>query len=170
MAVIIGVSGTLPLLSLLILYFTGPGLGYMGQNLLIVVVAFVFQIPLSLVLGYLMGIKRMRYLERSSELVKKGIHKDLVVAGPFKGGQKDSYITCCVDLVDDDGSVERVWVIPTDDTRDYISKLPDMPETPLLASGSSRKARAYVDADTGKAVAVESGDAILWISPPSKLL
>ncbi len=172
------VSGFLPLATLLFLYFTGPGLAYMEKNLTTIVVIFVLQVPLCVMAGYLLGVKRMKYLKRSTYLVGRGVRSPVQSTGLFRVSGQGNYILCCVDIFDDaTGEMERFMIIPTKDTESAIKSLPELgkgdfdPSESRTESGIETKSlQAFVDSDTGKAVAVEQDGVVFFVSPPVALL
>jgi len=169
MAVIIALSGTLPLITLVILYVTGPGFGYLESKMNVVILAFLLQIPLAVALGYLMGVKRMRYLERASALVAAGETRKIRGFGPFRGSPSDKVLTFCVDLLDESGSVERQWLIPVGAQTDYIAGLPAVPSQ-AHALESAADLEAFVDPDTGSVAAVSTGGRTFFVCPPARLI
>lgn len=73
-------SGFLPLATLIFLYLSGPGLGYLGHHLTSVVVFFVLQVPICAMGGYLLGIRRMRFFRTLQSACRGG--PDPGCAGP----------------------------------------------------------------------------------------
>lgn len=169
MAVIIALSGTLPLITLIVLYLTGPGFGYLESKMNVVIFAFVLQIPLAVALGYLMGVKRMRFLERASALVAAGKTSRVRGFGPFRGSPSEKIVTVCVDILDESGSVERQWLMPVAAQSDYIVTLPRAPEQPLTPE-SATDLEAFVDPETGRVAAVSAGGHTLFVCPPARLI
>ncbi|MBK9142036.1 MAG: hypothetical protein IPM23_06035 [Candidatus Melainabacteria bacterium] len=159
MAVIIALSGTLPLITLIILPVENK----------VVILAFILQIPLAVVLGYLMGVKRMRYLERASALVAAGQTRKMRGFGPFRGSPSETVLTFCIDLLDESGSVERQWLIPVGAQADYIVGLPALPDQ-THALESATDLEAFVDPGTGSVAAVSAGGRIFFVCPPARLL
>ena len=143
-------SGFLPVMTLILLYLTGPGLGYLGNKMTFIFVIFIFQVPLCGVLGYLLGIKRMRFLERSSYLVRLGTTKEIKAIGVFKISGQGNYMTCCADLIDEKtGALNRQWVIPSPSVEGVIKGLPELDSDEALITDQSGKDTipAYVDTE-----------------------
>jgi len=167
------ISSILPAVSFFIFYSSSAGLAYMTKHLLTVMVAFILEIPLMLGLAYFLAVKRMRFLERSTQLVKSGARSELDLAGAYKVNSSDGRKGCTIDLAVNDG-VERFPVIPSDSIQTYVNTLPELPpvvageETPAPSSGTER-VYGFVDPDTKRPVAVELGGNVLWISPPAQL-
>lgn len=172
MFVALCLSGFLPVLTLIFLYMTGPGLGYLGNKMTFVFVIFIFQVPLCGALGYLLGIKRMRFLKRSSYLVQRGNSEDVRVKGIYKIKGQGDYMTCCADLLNSESeSLERQWVIPSPAINDLIMDLPDLQDNePVLTNSTELETYAgYIDKDTGKITAIEYQGKLLFFSPPVEL-
>lgn len=169
-------SGFLPLATLLFLYLSGPGLGYLGKHLTTVVVFFVLQVPICAMGGYLLGIRRMRFLERSSQLVAAGEARDLPARGIFKITGRGDYVLSCVDIIDDTGGeavMERYMIIPTPASEAVIRSLPELDLDPQEDSDSDEPApirlSCYVDSESGKLAAVNYRGTVLFVSPPVTL-
>ena len=161
-------SGFLPLATLLFLYLSGPGLGYLGKHLTTVVVFFVLQVPICAMGGYLLGIRRMRFLERSSQLV--------AARGIFKITGRGDYVLSCVDIIDDTGGeavMERYMIIPTPASEAVIRSLPELDLDPQEDSDSDEpspiRLSCYVDSESGKLAAVNYRGTVLFVSPPVTL-
>lgn len=171
MFVALCLSGFLPIMTLVFLYLTGPGLGYLGNKMTFIFVIFILEVPLCGVLGYLLGIKRMRFLKRSSYLVRRGITKNVNSKGVYKISG-ESYVTCCVDLVNESSSeVERHWVIPSQSVEGVIKGLPELEDKePISMDGRDVDTiAAFVDTETGKVAAIKYDENVLFFSPPAEL-
>ncbi|MBI1269423.1 hypothetical protein GC174_03225 [bacterium] len=169
-------SGFLPLATLVFLYLSGPGLGYLGKHLTTVVVFFVLQVPICAMGGYLLGIRRMRFLERSSQLVAAGETRDLQARGIFKITGRGDYVLSCVDIIDDTGSeagIERYMIIPTSGSEAVIRSLPELDgnsqEDSDAVEQAPMKLSCYVDSESGKLAAVNYQGTVLFVSPPVTL-
>lgn len=171
-------SGFLPLATLVFLYLSGPGLGYLGHHLTSVVVFFVLQVPICAMGGYLLGIRRMRFLERSSQLVAAGQTQDLQARGIFKITGRGDYVLSFVDIIDDtdgEATVERYMIIPTSGSEAVIRSLPELNSDADGDSGESGESAesitlsGYVDRESGKLAAVNYKGAVLFVSPPVTL-
>lgn len=173
LAVGLVISSILPAVTFFIFYSSSAGLAYMSKHLLKVMVAFILQIPLVLALSYLLAVKRMRFLERSSQLVKSGARQELQMTGAYKVTNKDGTSNCQIELAVGEG-VERFPVIPSPAIKDYVSSLPELPvsseEEPMPISVSPPESVfGYVDPETKRPVAVELGGNVLWMCPPAKM-
>jgi hypothetical protein len=128
-----------------------------------------------LALAYLLAIKRMKFLERSSELLKRGNRQDIEVIGPFKYPTSEKGVNAyCIDLVNPQtGETERNFVISNDSNEGYLKELPTAPssDVPLIEDKTSKakRAQAVIDPETKKAVVIEHDGQTLWLSPPAKL-
>ncbi len=173
LAVALIVVGIVPVLTLLGLYVTGPGLKYLGERLLMVVVAFALEIPLVIGLAYLLSYKRCKFLERSSELVQRGVKEELPMMGLYKLSSRDGSKICCADLIAGaDNMARRFHVIPNEAMRAFVNTLPELPDplTPPTVQAPLSPVIAYVDPETKLPVALEVNDRILWISPPASII
>ena len=173
LAVAMVVVAIVPVATLIGLYLTGPGLKYLGERMLMVVVAFVLEIPLVLGLAYLLSYKRMKFLERSSELVQRGIREELPMVGLYKLYARDGAKLCCVDLIAGaDNSVQRLHVIPNAAMKSFVDDLPDAPDpsNDSVTETPMRAVIAYVDPETKLPVAIEEDGVLLWISPPASAI
>jgi heme/copper-type cytochrome/quinol oxidase subunit 4 len=174
LAVGLVISSILPAVTFFIFYSSNAGLAYLSKHLLKVMVAFILQIPLVLALSYFLAVKRMRFLERSSQLVKSGERQELQLTGAYKINNKDGTKNCQLDLALGDG-VERFPVIPSPAIQNYVNSLPDLPESteaePMpISTGPGESVYGFIDPETNLPVAVELGGNVLWICPPAKML
>jgi hypothetical protein len=167
------ISSILPAVTFFIFYSSNAGLAYLSRHLLSVMVAFIVQIPLVLGLAYLIGVKRMRFLERSSSLVNGGAKQELTLTGAYKFTSRDGTKGCRLDIAMPDG-VESFTVIPSPSIENYVNTLPDLPEPAAEGAPSitsrSENINAFIDPLTKKPVAVEVNGNVLWLSPPANLL
>lgn len=134
-------------------------------------VAFIVQIPLVLALAYILAVKRMRFLERSTSLVNGGDRQELDLTGAYKFNNRDGSKGCRLDLALPDG-VESFPVIPSQSIETYVNSLPDVPEVAAESPPpqiGAQSVSAFIDPDTKKPVAVEVGGNILWMSPPANM-
>ena len=164
-------TGFLPLTTLILLYFTDTGLNlnHLGRHLVTVFVIFVLQVPLCGVLGYLMGVKRMKFLERSTSLVNAGNWTEMDAIGLFKKSGQGNYLICCADIVNDtSGEVERYWIIPSPDIADQIKGLPELPDE-MEDPSPKLKLKGIRDPEQNEIVAFEQDGTIYFVSPPVKL-
>lgn len=169
------VSSILPAVTFFIFYSSNAGLAYLSKHLLTVMVAFILEIPLMLGLAYILSVKRMRFLERSTQLCSSGVRQELLLAGAYKIKNQGGNNACFLELVLQDGTLERFPVIPSSSIQPYINSLPEPPAVlaPVEQKPSypdAEKVHAFVDTDTKLPVAVEVAGNILWISPPAKLV
>lgn len=166
------ISSILPAVTFFIFYSSNSGIAYLSKHLLTVMVAFIVQIPLVLGLAYILAVKRMRFLERSTALVNTGAKQELNLTGAYKFTSRDGTKGCRLDLALPDG-VESFPVIPSPSIEKYVNSLPDLPEIaseePQPVSSSAERIYAFVDPETKRPVAVELGGNILWISPPANM-
>jgi hypothetical protein len=166
------ISSILPAVTFFIFYSSNSGIAYLSKHLLTVMVAFIVQIPLVLVLAYLVGMKRMRFLERSSSIVSLGDKREINLAGAYKVNNRDGSKGCLLDLSMPEG-VETFPVIPSPSIESYVNKLPDFPVPSEDASPRTEQVEsiyAFVDPETKRPVAVEVDGKILWMSPPANLI
>ncbi|MBX9667403.1 MAG: hypothetical protein K2X93_07275 [Candidatus Obscuribacterales bacterium] len=164
------VTSILPAATFFIFYSSSSGLAYITKHLLAVAVAFVLEIPLVIGLAYVLAVKRMRFLERSTSLQRSGARQELALAGAYKFTGNESKRACLLELVQDN-TIERFPVIPSKTIESWIDTLPDLPATPappLVDMQSTQSVYGFVDPETKRPVAVEIGGNVLWLSPPAK--
>ncbi len=169
------ICSTLPCITLFIMYGTKSGLLHLGSHMLIVVVSFVLGVPLMLTLAYYVSLKRMRYLERASDLVRAGKTQGIVLLGKYKLKAQSGNMVLILDLASDENSdSERYSIIPNPALQEIISACPDLSDSEpgdeeKTSAVEKSKLIAYMDPETKRPVAVEMDGKILWISPPEKL-
>lgn len=169
------ISSILPAVTFFIFYSSKAGIAYMSRHLLTVMVAFIVQIPLVLALAYILAMKRMRFLERSTALVNAGAKEEVSLAGAYKFNNRDGSKGCRLDLALPDG-IESFPIIPSQSIETYVKSLPDVPELAagdgqgLLEEVGAQSISAFIDPETKKPVAVELGGNILWMSPPANMI
>jgi len=174
-------TSVLPALTFFAFYGSPSGLAHLAKNQLLLkaMTAFILQIPLFLVMAYFLAVKRMKFLQRSSDLVKSGAKQDLLMTGAYKVSQKGGGTNCVLDLAVGDG-VERFEVIPIESIKSCVSELPELPLVPIGDEdsqtvepepivGEATTVSGFVDPDTRLPVAVELGGNVLWICPPAKM-
>lgn len=174
-------TSVLPALTFFAFYGSPSGLAHLAKNQLLLkaMTAFILQIPLFLVMAYFLAVKRMKFLQRSSDLVKSGAKQDLLMTGAYKVSQKGGGTNCVLDLAVGDG-VERFEVIPIESIKSCVSELPELPLIPTGDEdsqtvepepivGETTTVSGFVDPDTRLPVAVELGGNVLWICPPAKM-
>ncbi len=174
-------TSVLPALTFFAFYGSPSGLAHLAKNQLLLkaMTAFILQIPLFLVMAYFLAVKRMKFLQRSSDLVKSGAKQDLLMTGAYRVSQKGGGTNCVLDLAVGDG-VERFEVIPIESIKSCVSELPELPLVPAGDENSqtvepepivneTTTVSGFVDPDTRLPVAVELGGNVLWICPPAKL-
>ena len=165
------IAAFVPGLTLAGLYVTGPGIGYMKEHMLVVAVAFALNIPLLLVLAYVLAFKRMKFLERSTALVARGITKEVPLAGIYKLQGREENL-CCVDLFSgEDGSLQRHYVIPNESIKSFVDGLPEAPPESLEERriAGEHYITAYLETDSDEPVALSDGVHLLWLSPPTSV-
>lgn len=164
-------TGFLPLLTLVFLYFsdTGINLSHLGKHMVTVFVVFTLQVPLCGVLGYFMGVKRMEFLKRSTKLVKQGNWSEIDAIGLFQKSGQGNYVICCADIINDtNGEVERYWIIPSPQIEEAIKNLPELPEETEDTSPRI-KLKSIHDPEIKEIVAFEQDGTVFFVSPPAKL-
>lgn len=167
------ISSILPAVTFFIFYSSSSGIAYLSRHLLTVMVAFILQIPLVLGLAYVLAVKRMRFLERSTSLINTVSKQELTLAGAYKFTNRDGSKGCRLDLVLPDG-VESFPVIPSESIETYVNSLPDIPAAvedgakPAITNAES--VYAFIDPESKRPVAVELGGKVLWISPPANVI
>jgi hypothetical protein len=175
-------TSVLPALTFFAFYGSPAGLAHLAKNQLLLkaMTAFILQIPLFLLMAYFLAVKRMKFLQRSSELVKSGVKQDLLMTGAYKVSQKGGGTNCVLDLAVGD-AVERFEVIPIDSIKGCVSEMPELPLIPITHEGAEAPEPersgnettvtipAFIDPETKQPVAVEYGGNVLWICPPAKM-
>jgi len=174
-------TSVLPALTFFAFYGSPSGLAHLAKNQLLLkaMTAFILQIPLFLAMAYFLAVKRMKFLQRSSDLVKSGARQNLLMTGAYKVSQRGGGTNCVLDLAVGDG-VERFEVIPIESIKSCVSELPELPLVPAGDENSqtvepepivneTTTVSGFVDPDTRLPVAVELGGNVLWICPPAKM-
>jgi|AGTN01.2.fsa_nt_gi hypothetical protein len=174
MAIALSLAAFMPAIVLFGYYAFDTSSGFMHARVLVAAVACVLDIPLMLALAYLLAIKRMKFLERSTDLLKRGNRQDVEVIGPYKYPTEQKGVNAyCIDLINPQtGEPERNFVILNVSNEGYLKELPNAPtDVPRIEDKSSKgkKAQAIVDPETKKPVVVEHDGQTLWLSPPAKL-
>lgn len=165
------ICSILPCATLLIMYGTKSGLEHLGKHMLVVLVAFVLEIPLLFWLAYMLSLKRMRFLERSTQLVRGGTTEEVPLVGAYKIKAQDGKAACVLELIVGEDGNEIFPVIPNQGVSELVAALPDLPDAPVESkSKSSKSVRAFIDPETKRPVAVEMDGKTLWLSPPAKLV
>lgn len=176
------VTSILPALTFFAFYGSPTGLAHLGKNQLLLkaMTAFILQIPLFLVMAYFLAVKRMKFLQRSSQLVRSGDKQKLLMTGAYKISQKDGGTNCVVDLAVGE-AVERFDIIPSESIKSCVEALPELPVISVLegspeaspaelpASTETVAVPGFIDPDTKLPVAVELDGRVLWICPPARL-
>lgn len=170
LAVGLVVTSILPSATFFIFYSSSAGLAYISKHLVAVAVAFILEIPLVMALAYVLAVKRMRFLERSTYLQSTGARQELALAGAYKIKGNEGKRACLLELAQDN-AIEQFPIIPSKSIESWIETLPDLPspapEEPALPSTQS--VYGIVDPETKRPVAVEIAGNLLWISPPAKV-
>lgn len=174
MGIALSIAAFMPAIVLFGYYAFDTSSGFMHTRVLVAAVACVLDIPLMLGLAYLLAFKRMKFLERSTDLLKRGNRQDVQVIGPYKYPTGEKGVNAyCIDLVNPQtGESERNFVILNVSNENYLKELPTAPtDVPRLEdkSSASKKAQAVVDPETKKPVVIEHDGQTLWLSPPAKL-
>lgn len=128
--------------------------------------------------SYWLGFRRMKFLERASALVSRGVATELTLTAigrrvdNVEGPVYSAYL-----MPSNDRTPERYNLMVTDPARDFLTTLPevsraltnanrekDMKMLPL--QNKNQRVRAYLDNDTKRVLALEYQGRLLWTMPP----
>lgn len=174
MAIALSLAAFMPATVLFGYYALDTSSGFMQTRVIVAAVACLLDIPLMLALAYLLAFKRMKFLERSTDLLRRGNREDIEIIGPYKFPTSEKGVNAyCIDLIDPQtGESERNFVISNVSNEAYLRELPAAPDgvpRPEDRTSEGKKAQAIVDPETRKPVVIEHDGQTLWLSPPARL-